>query len=299
MTKDEITQYVWNYLNGLSLPHKSISAVMGNIEWESSFDPSLVESGSGIGFGLCQWSFERRTQLERYGTTLDKQCNFLADELLKTNFTGGIASFQWINKNGYLSYDDFMTANGSIDDLTSAMCFCWERPAYATSHIDKRIQSANDYYNKYHNTTTEPKPPEPPEPEQTQEVYKAIVNSGYNMNKLNDDIIAWLKTLTFNQDIEITPHFNKDKKLCYGYTGGSIKINGEVYKLESVNNKGFLVLSNGTICKRYVDPRYITDLSVNFTLTSNGKLNAVSNNSWSGSGNLGTTDNYELFVEFS
>jgi hypothetical protein len=82
MTYQEIT---WNFLRSKGLNEKSTSAVMGNIQAESGFDPSVIESSTGIGFGLCQWSYGRRTQLEAYGTDFNHQLEFLWSELTGQN----------------------------------------------------------------------------------------------------------------------------------------------------------------------------------------------------------------------
>ena len=62
----EITEKVWNYLRTAGLPAVQAAGIMGNIYGESGFNPDLVEHGNGIGFGLCQWSFGRRTELENF-----------------------------------------------------------------------------------------------------------------------------------------------------------------------------------------------------------------------------------------
>jgi hypothetical protein len=153
MTYQEQT---WNFLRSKGLNEKSTSAIMGNIQGESGFNPDIVEYGNGIGFGLCQWSFGRRTQLEAYGTTITHQLEFLWSELTgeNTEITG--ANFQWINKSGYLNHSDFMEGNGSIEDLTSAFCFSWERPAVETAHLDYRQQWANTYYTEFTGTIPTP-----------------------------------------------------------------------------------------------------------------------------------------------
>lgn len=153
MTYQEQT---WDFLINKGLNEKSVSAIMGNIQAESGFNPDIVEYGNGIGFGLCQWSFGRRTQLEAYGTTITQQLNFLWSELTgeDTEITG--ANFQWINKSGYLNHTDFMEGNGSIEELTSAFCFSWERPAVETAHLEYRQQWANTYYTQFTGRTPEP-----------------------------------------------------------------------------------------------------------------------------------------------
>lgn len=175
MTKQEIQQYVYDFLHDKGLPHITICAIMGNIQGENGgWVIDAVEGGSGIGFGLCQWSFGRRTALEAYGTTLQHQCEFLWSELSGENTSVTGASSQWISDpassvdNGegfYCSRSDFMNGNGSIEFLTKAFCYCWERPAYETNHLDSiRIPYAKTFYSSmsYNGSGEIPDPPDTP-----------------------------------------------------------------------------------------------------------------------------------------
>lgn len=156
MTRAEIQQYVYDFLYDKGLPHISICALMGNVTGESGWNVDAIESGTGIGFGLCQWSFSRREQLEAYGVSLQHQCEFLWSELTGENTTVTGASYQWIanpadsvdNGEGfYCGNSDFLNGNGDIEFLTKAFCYCWERPAYATNHLTStRIPSAKSFY---------------------------------------------------------------------------------------------------------------------------------------------------------
>lgn len=173
MTQSEIIQYVYNFLRDKGLPHISTCAVMGNITAESSWNVEAIENGNEIGFGLCQWSFGRREQLEAYGITLYHQCEFLWSELTgeNTDLTG--ADYQWISDpadsvdNGegfYCSNSDFVEGDGSIEFLTKAFCYCWERPAYATNHLNElRIPSAIEFQNLSYTGEGEIVDPDTPE----------------------------------------------------------------------------------------------------------------------------------------
>jgi len=55
---------IWNFLRDKGLTNEQTAGVMGNIQAESGFNPAIVEGGSGIGFGIVQWSFGRRSALE-------------------------------------------------------------------------------------------------------------------------------------------------------------------------------------------------------------------------------------------
>lgn len=159
MTREEIERATWNFLRSKGLSELSTSAVMGNIAGESDFDPNQVEGGNRIGFGLCQWSFERRTQLEAYGTDLNHQFNFLWAEL--SGDVGGTGALpQWGDKRGFLNHTQFMSGNGSLNELTSAFCYCWERPGII--RLDVRQSNANTYYATY--TGTQPTDPVNPPP---------------------------------------------------------------------------------------------------------------------------------------
>jgi hypothetical protein len=143
------TQVVWDFLRSKGLPEGSTAAIMGNMYRESGFDETLLEYGNQIGYGLCQWSFERRTQLEAYGIDVTHQLEFLWSEMTGQNRAVTGADMQWINRSAYLSLANFMSGNGSISTLTNAFCFCWERPSVAVSGIDIRFAKANEYYNQF------------------------------------------------------------------------------------------------------------------------------------------------------
>lgn len=156
MTSAEIQQYFYNFFREKGLPHITVCAIMGNVTGESGWNPDAIEQGNSIGFGLCQWSFGRRTQLEAYGTDLYHQCEFLWSELTGENLDVTGADYQWI-ANPSDSVDggegfsftnaNFRAGNGDLATLTKAFCYCWERPAYATNHLTStRIPSAQTFY---------------------------------------------------------------------------------------------------------------------------------------------------------
>lgn len=138
----------WNFLRTKGLTESATSAVMGNIQWESGFDPNILEGQNGIGYGLCQWSYGRRIQLEAYGTDIPHQLNFLWSELTGQNTTITGADLQY-QQNGYLTLQQFLTGTASIDSLTESFCFSWERPAVATAHLADRQTAAAGFYTQF------------------------------------------------------------------------------------------------------------------------------------------------------
>jgi len=136
------------YLLDKGLDPLHVAAIMGNIEAESSFNPGLIEEwhiDAGDGFGLCQWSFGRRKQLEQY--TLSKgmpandiniQLDFLWAELTGTGDATSFTSIQY-NHSGFLA----------INNLEDAVYYYgrnFERMNEAYAHWDRRISSAQRYY---------------------------------------------------------------------------------------------------------------------------------------------------------
>ena len=183
MTAAEIQQFVYNFLYDKGLPHISICALMGNITAESKWNPDAIETGSGVGFGLCQWSYERRDQLEAYGTTLFLQCEFLWSELTGQNTDTTGADYQWIanphdsvdNGEGFqYSNEDFINGIGDLHTLTKAFCYCWERPDFETNHLETiRIPSADEFFLRMEYTGQYD--PEPGTPTTKRSGYKFIL----------------------------------------------------------------------------------------------------------------------------
>lgn len=166
---------VWNFLKDKGLDDIQAAAIMGNIQAESGFDPSIIERGSGIGFGLCQWSYGRRTQLEKFAKSKGKDPSDLVTQLqffwaeFFPDAKSSYANNQWISSK--YKYSSFMETD-SIEEATRIFCFGWERPAEEHSHINTRIHSALTYYNMYSGTdSSNYEKPEEDKEEQKEKVF--------------------------------------------------------------------------------------------------------------------------------
>lgn len=125
---------------------------MGNIYAESGFNAGAIEGGSGIGFGLCQWSYGRRTQLEAYAASkglepsdVDTQIEFLLGELTPGGGANGYATYNLMNNHGYTPND---WKNASTPE-SAAEIFCWifERPGIPRMSV--RTEAARRYYEQF------------------------------------------------------------------------------------------------------------------------------------------------------
>lgn len=141
----------WRYKNGVDEDEPKfnvsiyvICAIVGNWSQESHVNPGLYEGFKGPGFGLGQWSFERRTALEAWlpahGYPLDSgkgQCEFFYDENEWQKSTSKPLKFDTL-------YDFLTTKITDIDALTETFMYAWERPGVLA--LQNRIDFAHKAY---------------------------------------------------------------------------------------------------------------------------------------------------------
>ena len=91
-TVEGIAKSIWNFLKYKGLSDEAAAGILGNIEAECGFDPSLIEKATGQGFGLIQWTGERRTKLEEAAkkkgvsaSDLQFQLEYLWDEVFSSD----------------------------------------------------------------------------------------------------------------------------------------------------------------------------------------------------------------------
>ena len=155
--EDTIEYKVWTGLRAAGYSEITVAGTMGNIYAESGFDPSVVEHGNGIGFGLIQWSFGRRTAIENYAAEQGKDVNSveLQVEWLLKECDPNDSAYAWMNSSKSYdgkswTYDEWKNAT-DIESAVRAFMFCFERPA-GTSSLQKRIDAANEYYEEFTGT---------------------------------------------------------------------------------------------------------------------------------------------------
>lgn len=159
---NSIEEKVWYSLRNMGFSEYAVAGVMGNIYGESGFDPAVVEHSNGIGFGLCQWSYGRRTQLEAYAASkgvspsdVDTQIEFLMAELTPGGGANGYASYQLMKKTyggETCTPDQWRNAN-SVAEATKAFCFTFERPKNPYNSLTKRTNAAQQYYDTFKGKT--------------------------------------------------------------------------------------------------------------------------------------------------
>ncbi len=131
---------IWNILKDNGFSDIQAAATIGNLYVESAgLDPSAIERETSVGIGLVQWSYGRRTKLEKFAKSKGKkwsdfnvQMEFFIKEVRSSEFHN---PYKKTFENPY-----------SINDATEAFCFGYERPDRDSSHIDERIDRAWDAY---------------------------------------------------------------------------------------------------------------------------------------------------------
>lgn len=143
-----VQERVWNFLRAQGFSAAATAAIMGNIQQESGFDPTIEEIGNAIGYGLCQWSYERRTNLETWCnnngydyTTVEGQLAYLIYELeggdptcvsLMNQMCGGLEGFKQLT---------------DVALATQIFQQCFERAGIP--NMTNRVNAANEFYNKW------------------------------------------------------------------------------------------------------------------------------------------------------
>jgi len=94
-SRDNIS-IVFNYLNSKINDIKVVAGIMGNLIFESRLNPSIIESGVGAGFGLSQWTGDRRIKIEKWAkdnnrvvTDINTQLDYLWGQELSKSGSGG------------------------------------------------------------------------------------------------------------------------------------------------------------------------------------------------------------------
>lgn len=157
----------------------SISGMLGDIQWESSINPGVVEgfvstNPPNKGYGLIQWTNSKATNVHNnplwawtyatYGDynwdNGDRQCTFI----------NGDDASGWIPVPAYpLTYEEFKVSTETPQYLAKAYFYNRERGTW----FDARATSA-DYWFEYLSGKEPPDPPDPPDPPEPEKKRKRM-----------------------------------------------------------------------------------------------------------------------------
>ena len=133
----------WNFYQEEGFSEEATAGMLGNFMRESKMNPAAEEIGNKIGYGIAQWSFTRRTDLEKW----TKENNFLVSSLEgQLNFS--IYEMQKM-KFGKYSYAQFKKLK-DVKEATEVFEKHFERAGVVA--INERIKYAQEIYNQYSKT---------------------------------------------------------------------------------------------------------------------------------------------------
>ncbi len=143
---------IYNYLrNEVATPwsKNAICAVLGNMQAESTINPGRWQSGVGPGYGLVQWEFQQEKlfeYLELNGYEDDDlygQLEYLINQCENGNLYWNKGT-NYPSNLTFMSFNDFRTSTTSVETLTRV--FLWGFEKAGTTHEEKRINNANEWY---------------------------------------------------------------------------------------------------------------------------------------------------------
>lgn len=131
---------IWDFLTSHGIGSVLTAAIMGNIEAECSYDPSTVED-NGVGHGICQWSYERCDNLMNFAASRNTDWSDLNTQLefLWTEIGPGGPESAAVDKCKDIT---------DVAQCTEAWCQAFERPNGAVAHLDRRVASAQEAFEK-------------------------------------------------------------------------------------------------------------------------------------------------------
>lgn len=143
---------VWTFLKDKGYTEQAAAAILGNMQGESGIYPDKDEVGSGIGYGVVQWTSPDgvtsgriyiQQKLETAGITGDYRLLETQLKLLEWDMFNG----QYIQTSGYPYSPSEFKQLTNIATATMAFERNFERPL--NTHPE-RIEWANDWYTKLH-----------------------------------------------------------------------------------------------------------------------------------------------------
>lgn len=141
VTGDTVKDQIWNAMSAAGYSAEAIAAAMGNMFYESSFNPEAENTGSKA-YGLVQWYDGRRTKLENFARDRGKQISDVGVQLelmlieLKEAYYNPVESA-------------LRDPNASLRDKTWQWLKIMEAPGNEESLISDRLNKANEILGEF------------------------------------------------------------------------------------------------------------------------------------------------------
>jgi hypothetical protein len=122
---------IWDFLKGKGLNNNATAAILGNLQQESGCDPGRA------GGGLAQWQGARWTKYVKYAK----------DNKLSKNSIAAATGYMWqeISSGVWISASNL----NAMTIVQGVVYVCQKYEGAGLPRMDKRIEYANNFYNKY------------------------------------------------------------------------------------------------------------------------------------------------------
>lgn len=147
--ESSLQKRTYDFLTENGLSSVQACGIMAAIECESQFD-SAATNFNQTNYGLLQWSFQRKDQLEAFAKTNGKsiddfetQLAFLIEEL---NPQSEVATYQLLSSYKGYELSDWLNAK-TPEQASRAFCMLYERPGLVD--LEVRDSLAQKFYNEF------------------------------------------------------------------------------------------------------------------------------------------------------
>lgn len=160
---EETKKKIWVALRKAGCTEECAAGMMGNLQAESTYNYTLVESGrswsAGVrgacGIGLCQWTSSGR-QDALMAICDSKGVQWMDIDCQIEHLINELADPYWLSlsRHGYHfdSLEEFKNCT-DIERVCGAFCYNWERPNDAYAHFDsRRLPESQAAYEQFKGT---------------------------------------------------------------------------------------------------------------------------------------------------
>ena len=164
LTQAEMTtnaKYIWNYLGSRGWSKNAVAGMLGNMQTESTINPGIWEglnSGTGPGFGLVQWTPYTKYTEWCADRGLDPSAMDSALKRIEYELDNGL---QYYPTDSYpLTFAQFKVSTQTPEYLAQVFLHNYERPA--DSNQPNRSTQARAWYNVLEGDPVTPEEPDTP-----------------------------------------------------------------------------------------------------------------------------------------
>lgn len=152
ITGNTVEEYMWNYMRGkMGFSAAAAAGAMGNAWAESNCTPDITEVNGYGGYGLFQWTFSRKTDLQNWCVNNGYNYTTKEGQMAFFEFEWGLQYYSQFLGNSYAQLDDVWTAT---DRFLTYFEGCTVRTEIV--HWNTRISKAKEYYAKWKDYVTIP-----------------------------------------------------------------------------------------------------------------------------------------------